>query len=319
MLCQTDSKTFESFSLEGLDDIKILQPGIRYYTELIRNNNFFAFVKRTHGFWDLLVEIRKLETKHYEESSRSVWLKRLFDRLMRADAVRRKKALDESLNKLEVEDVVKHLWESTFINDLLHDLQNPHQSNYYFEAISFRGFSNSGGTPEKTDSRYPIKKLREAVLAYCPNQPKWHDALVWKDAVFSGELKDFFDLLKRTRVIIVGPSHLKTLGGILGYENFHHISIRPPTEGIKYREQTLDSIMELLHKTTDTSTACIFQAGALAYWLIYRLFSKIPNTFFLDVGRVLDIWYPDIVSKQHWFVKNRELIITKMELEKFYR
>ena len=64
-----------------------------------------------------------------------------------------------------------------------------------------------------------------------------------------------------------------------------------------------------------TPKVLMFQAGSLSWWLIYRLFPDLKNTFFVDVGRPLDIWYPDVVGKQPWFRHNKDFLLQKMGLE----
>src|SRR5262245_25318729 len=43
------------FHLEGLPDVPVVQPGLPFYLDLLDRRVGFAFVKRTHGFWDGLV------------------------------------------------------------------------------------------------------------------------------------------------------------------------------------------------------------------------------------------------------------------------
>jgi hypothetical protein len=39
--------------------VPVLQPGLGFYLERLERRDGFAFVKRTHGFWDALVFISK--------------------------------------------------------------------------------------------------------------------------------------------------------------------------------------------------------------------------------------------------------------------
>jgi hypothetical protein len=38
--------------VEGFPDVPVLQPGLKFYLDLIERREGFAFVKRTHGFWE---------------------------------------------------------------------------------------------------------------------------------------------------------------------------------------------------------------------------------------------------------------------------
>src|SRR3989304_10081968 len=102
MSIQDNKIVFNSFKLEGFDDIEVLQPGIQYYIELIKSCHYFAFVKRTHGFWDLLVDLMDVE-KHVKADNhfgRMNWIRRVSGFLisLKKDNVQKR---ERTIEKLE--------------------------------------------------------------------------------------------------------------------------------------------------------------------------------------------------------------------------
>ncbi len=309
----------ESFCLEGFEEIPVVRPGFSFYAQLLEANRPFAFVKRTHGFWDALVELSVARMRVGQDSHRLA--KRILRALTRRIGVvgREGAGLDQSVrDELERKSRYKYFWGDHFVDELLDALKALPAAPNYFEAISFRGFSRPGEHERRLDSAHTKYKLRDAVLTYTPRQPRWHDAMVWKDAVTSGELRPLVRCLRGAKVIVVGPPHLSTLGNLTGIADYHHVSIHP-TDAIKDRERILRRVRDVIRlSATATPTVCLFQAGSLAYWLIYRLFTRERDVFLIDIGRVLDVWYPEIVSPQPWFQDCQDRIVKNMELEDLY-
>lgn len=318
----TFRKTFKVLKLEGFDDVTVIQPGIHFYVDLIRRREYFTFLKRTHGFWDVLIDLYEVCPEVIEalrspsrQPARGVGglIRRLLSRMSPAPMDHDWELPDEVIEKLESLRSYKNFWRGRFANEVVRDLQTPHRHRYYFEANSFRGYSNS----DKKPALHPVDQLRDVYHIFHTSNRIFHDGLVWKDAVFSGELYDVFDAIRDLEIIMVGPSHLENLGELLGLDRFHHVPIHA-TEATTDREELLKQCLQLAH-TLARPKAFLFQAGALAYWIIYRMFPQVNKSFLLDFGRALDVWYPNVISTQDWFRDNRELIITRMHLEEFYR
>lgn len=297
---------FEALLLEGISDIKLSRPGIEFYVRRIVQGQPFAFVKRTHGIWDNLAMLLERAGIHGSKPETPADT----DRIHRA----MKKMAEEQVSRK------RQLWVYHFLNDLLEDLQNVVSGGAFYEAISFRGYPRDGPHRAGADSERTLSELAAAVLAFCNKQPQWHDALVWKEAVLCGTFHRLLESLRQVRVLLIGPAHLNGLGKILEPKAFHHLKIR--TVGAIYdREVILKQALRLIKRfvhearSSDLPTVVVFQAGALAHWLIYRLYRRAPGTFYLDLGRVLDIWFPSVVKSQPWFARNRQTIVRNMGLE----
>ena len=305
---------FKTFKLEGFDDIDVFQPGIRYYIDLIQGHRYFAFLKQNHGLWDGLVDFMEIESRIRESRGKRNWFKRMENYFSKNNGFVNER--EKAFIKLEEKGIGKYHFVGGFMDEIISQFQNPIQNDYYFEAISFRGFSNSA-PPDEGGARHTAERMREAVLRFCPIQPLWHDGLIWKDAIMTGELDSLFEIIRGLKVVIVGPQHLSSLGKILKIKDFNHVSIHP-TAAIKDRFQILDRVKQIA-KINDVPKVFLFQAGAFSYWLIYRLFKDAPQAFYLDMGLALDIWFPDKVSIQPWFIKNKDIIIANMKLGGIYK
>jgi hypothetical protein len=288
--------------LEGFADVRVLRPGLPFYLDLLQQRHGFAFVKRTHGFWDGLVFLcesaPEIEARVARgESVNAVTVRRVLEDVEVVESAERRSGYSEHFR-------------DQFYTELVEDLQRPLEMASYLEANSFRGYPNSDACP----ALHPVELLRRAYLSFHTSGRSAHDALVWKQAILDGTFWLVVEAIRNMPVLIIGPPHLATLGKHLGLAEFHHVVIPlagAPSERRPLLRRCLDT---LRHVSGGGPAVVLYQAGALAFWLIYRLFPIAPQTFHLDLGRCLDVWYPDVVAQQPWFVQNRARIISNLHL-----
>ena len=290
--------------LEGFADVPVLHPGLSFYLDLIAQGEGFAFVKRMHGFWDGLQFLRETVPQIDARVSGGA---RVGARVVR-DALSR---TDVAVSVEERSGFVNH-FRDQFYTELVEDLQAPLAMPGYIEGSAFRGYPNSDACP----ALHPVDRLREVYHAFHTSGRPAHDAQVWKQAILDGTFWDVAKAISEMPMLLIGPPHLSTLGRHLGQPRFHHVVI-PPVGAPLERRPLLERCSELLCNMSRDGRpiAVLYQAGALAYWLIYRLFPLAPHTFHLDLGRCLDVWYPEVVCSQPWFLENRERIIANMRLD----
>lgn len=294
--------------LEGFDDLTVVQPGIDWYVARIREGRPFAFLKRTHGFWDRLCELVDAS----DDFRRIVAAAAAPGGAEPTDAdLARAFRIPEDVRKgsLSIRPQFKGFWEGDFGAELVRDLRRPHAAEGWIEAVAFRGFSRSDEKP----AHHPPEALRDVFLALRPRNVQFHDALVFKDAVVDGTFLRVIDALRDLPVVVVGPPHFADFGERVGLPRFDHVSIHP-TKAIRERDSVLSAVEKRIKRLRGAPAAMILQAGSLSWWVMHRVFPRGPQITYLDVGRAIDVWYPEVVSTQPWFRIDREAIVRNMRL-----
>ena len=198
--------------LENFSDVTALQPGLHFYLDLLDRNESFAFVKRTHGFWDGLVYLREAVP---EIDARVVWGEPVTSEMVR-DALSNVELVEGLERKSRYDEHYRdHFW-----TELVEDLQNPHQEPTYIEANSFRGYPNS-----LKPAHHPVERLREVYRSFHTSGRPAHDAQVWKHRILDGTFRLVAKRLRGMNVVVIGPSHLSGLESHLGLRSFQHVMI----------------------------------------------------------------------------------------------
>ena len=301
--------------LEGFADLPVLSPGLAWYVDRLREGRWFAVLKRTHGFWDRLADLTEVSPRFRALVTEAV--RRNDDEFPSVADIESALGLDAAtIRELENRKRYKRYWEGEFPLEMLADLRNPHLDEGWIEANALRGFTHSKDKP----AHHSADLLREVVLAFQSRKIRYHDALVFKDATLTGEMLTMFEPMRAMPVVCVGPGHLAGLGKALGFPRYTHVEIHP-TEAIGHRDETLARLRAILaaEPLRSAPKTVLFQAGSLSWWLMHRVWRESARTHFVDLGRVLDLWFPDVVSIQPWFRTDRDAIVRNMGLAKLYR
>jgi hypothetical protein len=289
-------------------EIRIIEPGFDFYLGRVLRREQFVFVKRSHGFWDRLADacdvvpelipMVEAASSGCGEEERRMMQEQFLSRLSRLS--------EEEVRRLEGRRGYKRYWTDDFVIDLLRAVMHPLRRADYFEAVTLRGLHEEA-------------RLKMMCRAFMPAYSVFHGANVWKQAAKSGALLGLCDALRSFAVILVGPSHLSPLGEMLQWPRFRHVGIHP-TEAVAERETTLAECRRRVAEFSGdvAPVAILFQAGAMSHWLVYRLADDVGSGFLLDMGRALDVWFPEQVQSQPWFSGRREQIVRNMRLERLY-
>jgi hypothetical protein len=323
-------ETLPVVAVEGFEDVRVQQPGLSFYIDRIRARSPYAFVKRTHGFWERLVDLLEMLPDYQWMTPKGRFRQnRTIDRLLRRLPARRLTDIpwdeareciryftlsDEMIEQLESRSRFKNFWRGGFFEDLIRDIRSPCRDVDFFESIAFRGFP--GGVRR---GRHDQRLLRHAWRVFWTSERSPHDALVWKEAAIIGGFQELLHELNKFSIILVGPDHLSSFGSRVGWADTRHVRIHG-TAAIADRDTILDRCRHELERERDRrpEVAVVYQAGSLAAWLIRRLWPDSSDVFHLDVGLVLDAWCPEVVASQRWFRTNREAIIRNLGLERQY-
>ena len=300
----------ETVLLEGFGDLPTLRYPLTWYADRLRAGQPFTFVKRTHAFWDRLLNLCE-ESKQFADLMAEAYRRRSADfppwpaleRAMRID--RRTERHLEGLRRY------KKFWDRGFVVDLVRELRSPPDAEGWIEAMALRGYTKAVERP----AFHEPAPLREILLALAPQTRPWHYALVFKDAAVTGELLTITEAIRPFPVVAVGPAHIGGLGAALGLPRFRHVAIHE-SEAIADRKKVLKALRAVLSSADHRGepVVVLLQAGTLAWWLEYRIFPDFPRATMLDLGRTLDLWTPEVIETQPWFKFDREAIVRNMRL-----
>src|SRR5262249_39376744 len=113
------------FHLEGFPDVPVLQPGLEFYLERLKRREGFAFVKRTHGFWDALVFISKSAPDIGARVARGEPVKHAVVRAAINDPGVLKSLEERALVGVSCGANFKNHFNDHFYTELIEDLQSP--------------------------------------------------------------------------------------------------------------------------------------------------------------------------------------------------
>lgn len=303
-------------ALEGFDDVVVLRLPMQRYLDMLEAGEPFAFVKRTHGFWDRLADLPEVlpDLDAVMDDAAARWGQPVTDasdpRAQLAQLLVERRLPDEAIQALEARRTFRGIWETGAMADLIAALQSPHASHRYLESVAFRGYPNSDHHPAHHD----VALLRRAYHVFHTSGRLPHDALLFKQAAIDGSLREFWALLARLGrpTVLVGPPHLADLSTRCGFADLLHAPIHG-TRAFYLRSDILASLRELLRSfPPDSRPILLFQAASLTDWLIHRLFGEFPDVTLIDVGRSVDAYYPEVVAPQNWFQINRDAIIDRL-------
>ena len=125
-----------------------------------------------------------------------------------------------------------------------------------------------------------VTDIFNVIKKVIPSCIELHCALTFKRAVINDTIKFFYEAIKNYNVTIIGLSHLSNLNEL---KKYNHYCIQ--VDAITKRHAILNEIMSNCKK----GDVYLFQCGELlSFWLIYNLYKKFKNCFFIDMGRSLD-------------------------------
>lgn len=106
----------------------------------------------------------------------------------------------------------------------------------------------------------------------------WHDGVIWDRAVRLGELAPFIKQLREMPVYVIGNKHLRKLD-FLKCRDF-----------IEIPELNCHPAIGTIAARCQNPGVYLISAGLAAIPLIVRLYNQIPNSWFLDMGSIWDVF-----------------------------
>lgn len=153
-------------------------------------------------------------------------------------------------------------------------------------------------------------KAIDAMNAIIPPDLSVYDGTLFKDACISGKITSFFDSIKKFRVVVIGLYHLEKINTFLRFKNFDFFGVECPLSPTRY--EFIDKI-KLFHANLPKDKPIIYLVqlgGSLAAWAGFKLNNYLKDAYFIDMGRVLDIWGDEQTPDQIWLNS-----ITKQQMQ----
>jgi len=250
--------------LEG-HELRVIRPPIGYFAGRIRDGRRFSFTKINHGHWEKILALR-------DDPSVAGF---------RALKERAGIFLDHGLGE-DLDDMLSRLPERG--EDFMFGVSH----------VSYRGQERIDGY--RIDPDAVVAVIEENLPpGYVP-----FDGTVWKDASITGEILELYEAVRALPVLAIGPKHLAGLGARLGFDPFAHVATHIDRERAR-RQRTLGRALKALGRFGDRPCIVLVQTGSVAPWFVDRLHDRVPSAFLLDMGRALDVWFPEVVTTQPWW------------------
>jgi len=210
-----------------------------------------------------------------------------------------------------------------YLDELINDIRNPPDHPHYFETVSLgidylsqrlkrRRFEFTVTVDPRLISywqaEYSYANLFEHYQLW---DHDWYYAQIFTEGVVSQTILRLPELARQYHIVVFGPSKLNDLAERWSLEpayftffsapkwppsrpdgNIFVDPILPPLTTFRTRYEMLDRLASV---QSDRPKMYLFEAGTCSQWWVYRLFKRDPNHFYLDVGRVLELWYPEYV------------------------
>ncbi|MGM1061359.1 hypothetical protein [Saccharothrix sp. Mg75] len=261
-----------------------------------------AMAKRTHGVWD-----------HLSLLTTGGW---------RADSWRRcDQMIFKQVREFEPSIKGERREYMRYLNELLDDVVNPPRDPRWLETISLdldyltkKLYKPAFRLRTRVDPRLLAYwqwqySYADLIGAYGLATREFHFAQMLTQGVISLSILELPDIARSCHVIVVGPEKTRDLASRWRLDDGHFSFIPAPDwpsrrpDGNLFSDPVLPALQtfrirhELLAELKSIKSArpllYLFELGTCAQWLIARLFRDRPSASYLDLGRTLELWFPD--------------------------
>jgi len=209
----------------------------------------------------------------------------------------------------------------TYLDEIIEDIRCPPRSPRYFSTVSL----SLVYLTKKLKKRYFVFTVTvdPRLISYWQNEysyadvfdkldlwdREWHYAHMFTVGVVSQQILRLPELARQYHVVVVGPRKLVDLHQRWGLDparytffaaprwppsrpdgNVYVDPILPPLTTFRARHRMLERLAQV---RSGVPKMYLFEAGTCSQWWIDRLFRRDPDNFYMDLGRVLELWYPD--------------------------
>jgi hypothetical protein len=116
----------------------------------------------------------------------------------------------------------------------------------------------------------------------------WVDTELFGDLMAAGEMKPFFDLLRKRNVVIISSKEKRS------FSFYEHFIETPRTNTHAERERIIEEVLKY-----GKPYAYLFACGMAAGPLVHRLHGKINGATLMDIGHILDPFCDEGASREY--------------------
>ena len=298
-------------------------PSCSQLLEQIESGTGLAYAKRTHGIWDHLA---LLLTNGWQADDWRRCDMMIFKELRPHDAA----------GQIARDDYMHYL------TDILGDVVEPPKDDRWWSTVSLDleyltkklrrpGFHLRLGSDPRLRAYWDWDYTYADVLGphTNPSHP-WLYAQTLTRGISDLSILELPQVARKFHVVVVAPKKARDLPTRWALDAGHFTMIDAPTwptarpSGSLISDQVLPALrtfrlrQQLLRQLA--TVACsrpllyLFEMGTCAQWLMRRLFDQAPHHVYLDMGRALEVWYPD----HEWPLKRPTASIYRRAARAYY-
>lgn len=269
---------------------KINPLSIDYFIDSLKKDKPFMFVKILHGFWEkinnfspnksfdeIILDLHKFYEKNNDQQYEI------------------SKYLPEEQN-----DIYENILHGTIRNDDRHYLdvlkmiKSMSNLENFLLGVHYKPWHLSPSCLTE------VSRAISAMNQVLPSSLTVYDGHVLKKSCIDGKIIDFWKELHNYHVIVIGLYHLEKINNYFNFKNFNFYGVE--TSLSLRREQFLKDFSKF-HKKLKTKKRKVYLVqfgGSLTAWFGYKSHEFLRDSFFIDMGRSIDIWGDKKTPKQCW-------------------
>ncbi|MDP2431988.1 MAG: hypothetical protein Q8O33_08150 [Pseudomonadota bacterium] len=290
--------------MKSVRHIDVRSHSCRKYIDALACGERVVFAKRTHGIWDhlTLLVTGRFEAEDYRRCDQMIF---------KGPAAGRPKTHQARADYLR------------YLGEILNDIVTARASSVSFalDYLTRRLRQPRIEMPVHTDPR--LQRYWDADYCYSELfdryelwQHTWTYAQMPVLGVVTQEILRLPQVAAQYHVVVFGPAKLRDLGARWGLSPGRFTFAPAPSwpdqrpRGSIFTDPVLpalrtyarrhEALEELSYAGDGSRRLFLFEAGTISQWLVARLAERFPHDSFLDLGRALELWFPD----QPWPLKS---------------
>jgi hypothetical protein len=279
---------------------------INYFVDRLKKNKPFMFVKILHGFWEKIYGLSP--NRSFEEIIEDILEFYSKNQITNFDFI---KYFPENQNNIQIDILMKRIRKDDIhYADVLKMIRNSRLENFIL-GVHYKPWPGSQSTLEFNESN-AISVMNKVL-----NSVEVYDGHVLKKSCINGEIIDFWKELHNYHVVVVGLYHLEKINNYFNFKDFNFYGVETR---LSIRRENFLIDLNKFHKNLKTKKTKVYLlqlGGSLTAWVGYKSYDFLKDSFFIDMGRSIDLWGDKNTPEQHWINEvNRDILNKKIKENK---